>query len=167
MEIKMFNDYKDFNNIVKTIKTKRLEDKTYCEMDYIKEIEYEIQKKIFSKRILKVFFPKKYEIYQVSLNNRLKIEIKNVIESSQIYKLIEYINHKNKVDFFNISYILGYKKFIMYCLDNGYINKDKLEKVRELLEDMDFESLKSKNEYYLLVNTQKSFKNNLEELLGT
>lgn len=32
---------------------------------------------------------------------------------------------------------------------------------------MDFESLKSKNEYYLLVNTQKSFKNNLEELLGT
>lgn len=161
----MFNDFKDFNKTIRTIKIKRINDEDYSEFDYVKEVEFEIKKLIFKKRILKKFFNKKYEIYKTNLNNRQRIEVTNIIKESQLYKLIDHIVKQKKVDFFNISYILNHSKFIMYALDNDYINKYKLEKVRELLEDMDFD--KDSKEYNFLINNQKSFKNSLEELLGT
>lgn len=161
----MFNDFKDFNKTIRTIKIKRLNDEYYSEFDYIKEVEFEIKKLIFNKRFLKKFFKKRYEIYKTNLNNRQRIELNNIIKDSQLYKLIDHIVKQKKVDFFNISYILNHSKFIMYALDNDYINKYKLEKVRELLENMDFNE--NSKEYNFLINNQKSFKNSLEELLGT
>lgn len=160
----MFNDYNDFNNIIKKIKIRNYDNFYYSEFDYIKEIEFEISKLIFKKRFLKKVFNKKYEIYKTNLNNRQKIEIYKTIKDSQIVKVIDYIVDKKKVDFSNISYIINHSKFILYSLDNNYIKKDKLELVRNYLVDMDFD--KNYKEYYFLINNQKSFKNSLEELIG-
>lgn len=161
----MFNDFKDFNNIIRNIKIKRLEDYDYGEYEYIKEIEFEMARLIFKRRNLKFLFKIKYEVYKTNLNNRKKIEIKKVILASQLYKLIDHIINQKKVDFFNISYIINNSKFIMYSLDNEYIEIKKLEKVRELLEDIEFD--KNNKDYNFLINNQKHFKNSLEELLGT
>lgn len=160
----MFNDYNDFNNIIKKIKIKKSDNDDYSEFDYIKEVEFEIRKLIFKKRFLKKIFNKKYEIYKTNLNNRQKIEIYKTIKESQIIKVIDYIVDKKKVDFSNISYIINHSKFILYALDNNYIKKDKLELVRDYLVDMDFD--KNYKEYYFLINNQKLFKNSLEELIG-
>lgn len=160
----MFNDHKDFCNIVKKVKIKRNDDNSYTEFNYIKEIEFEVYELIYKKRYLKKIFNKKYEIYKTSINNRRRLEICKTINESQIIKVINYIVDREKVDFSNISYIINHSNFLLYALDNNYIKKDKLEVVRENLIDMSFD--KNQKEYYSLINSQKSFKNSLEDLIG-
>lgn len=160
----MFNDEKEFNRAIKIIKIKNLDERFYSEFDYIKDVENWVNTIINRKRFLKNIFHKKFDIYKTGLNNRKKIEIDTIIKDSKMYKLIEYMNHHRKVDLFNIEIILQEKNFLLYALENGYIEKNKLENIKEYLIDLDFN--KDYPEYNVLIKTQNSLKYKIDDILG-
>lgn len=160
----MFNDEIDFEKLIKTIKIKRIDDKFYTEFEYIKDIESTLQKLIHKRSFLCNIFAKKYEIYKTNLNNRKKIEISKTIKDSDIYKVIVHLNNVKKVDFFNVEYILQEKNFLMYAIEEGYVDRSLLENIREYLIDIDFN--KDYEDYHILIKTQNLYKNKIDYILG-
>jgi len=160
----LLNDQHDFERSITTLKIKNIDDKFYSEFDYIKDIENITNKLIHRKSFLSTIFPKSYEIYKTNINNRKKIEILKVIKDSNLYKIIDYLNIVKKVDFFNVEYILQDKNFLNYSIENEYIDKQKLENIREYLIDISFN--KEYNDYQLLLKTQNLYKNKIDDILG-
>ncbi len=160
----MLNNEKDFNNCIKMIKIKNLEEDFYSEFDYIRQVELAVTKLIQKNIFFKKIFKKKFEIYKTALNNRKKIEIMKTIKESKMYTLISYMNNQKKVDFLNIEIILQDNNFILYALENNYIERFELEMIREYLIDLEFN--KNYPEYNMLIKRQNSYKNKIDDILG-
>lgn len=154
---------KVFNKEIKIIKIKNLDEKFYDEFDYIKDIEDMVKKQIYKKRFFRKICGKKYEIYKTGLNNNKRIEIFNTIKDSKMYKLIEHINTQKKADLFNIEIILQEQNFLLYALENEYIEKIKIKNLREYLIDIDFN--KHYPEYDILIKQQNKYKNVIDDIL--
>jgi len=158
------NPEKNFYIIKKTIKIKNLDNKFYVEMDYIKDLEKEVKEHLLRKSFLQKIFNKKYNLYKNSILNYMKEEIENVIQESQVIKLIKHINASKKVDFSNVENIIQDKSLLGYSIENNYIKADLLEEVRYLLVDKDFD--KNCSDYDSLIRTQNSLKNKIDDIIG-
>lgn len=158
------NPEKNFYIIKKTIKIKNLDNKFYVEMDYIKDLEKEVKEHLLRKSFLQKIFNKKYNLYKNSILNYMKEEIENVIQESQVIKLIKHINASKKVDFSNVENIIQDKSLLGYSIENNYIKVDLLEEVRYLLVDKDFD--KNCSDYDSLIRTQNSLKNKIDDIIG-
>lgn len=158
------NPEKKFYVIQKTIKIKNLDNRFYVEMDYIKDLEKEVNNYLLRKSFFKKIFNKKYDLYKSSMLNYMKEEIEKVIQESQIIKLINHINVTKKVDFSNVENIIQDKSLLCYSIENNYIKSDLLEEVRYLLVDKEFD--KNCKEYDSLIRTQNSLKNKIDDIIG-
>jgi type III secretory pathway component EscV len=154
---------KIFNKEIKIIKIKNLDEKFYNEFDYIKDIDDMVKKQIHKKRFYQKLCDKKYEIYKTGLNNCKRIEIMNTIKDSKMYKLIDHINLQKKADFFDIDIIIQEQSFLLYAIENEYIEKRKIENIREYLIDIDFN--KNYPEYDILIKQQNKYKNKIDDIL--
>lgn len=160
----MLNPNKSFDALKKNIKIKNMADKFYTEMDYIKDLERSVNEHLIKKIFYRLWSKKKFKLYEVSMKNMMREEIQKTAEESQVYKIIYNINASNHLDFSNLNYILQEKSFLNYIVENKYIEKERLENLRELLIEKDFDE---KNEYYhLLTKTQRDLKNKLEDIIG-
>lgn len=158
------NPEKDFYIIQKTIKIKNLDNRFYVEMDYIRDLEKAVSEHLLRKSFVQNIFNKSYDIYKNSLLNNMKEEIDNVIQDSQVIKLIKHISITEKVDFSNVENILQDKSLLGYAIENNYIKTELIEKVRYLLVDKDFD--KNCKDYDSLIRTQNSLKNKIDDIIG-